>query len=464
MPLRHLSTKHPPSTFWCLAAASIAFGFAHAGEVEITLPAALERVTSTDRTVALADSEVRKAITERLRVGLRLKPSISVDAYAGIRGGRTRMEVETLPDLIRERRWIHSDSNSESIGPNLSQPILDLTVKPAQRQSELLSAISQWQLRQRLREVLFEVTALYIEVLRQTQLVEENKKTLTQTAEQVRFAEGRFAAQEVIESDVLQAKVSDEQARRAVMEAEVNRDLAMGRLAITLDYDPATRFSLAPLEPGKALPSGAAAAIEIARQRREEVRVAQIALLRTQAGSDEIKARYLPKVNLSAGADSSGGSDQDRGNGWSAGLSVNWPIWDRGQRQLDLKINGIQQKQDALRIENSLKVIAADVLDAWYAVDRQQRRIASLAAERKAAEENYRLQQGKYAAGLATALEVQTALRDQARVRIEYVAATYSLETALRDLQNVMAAYESPRIEAVLARLAAPRIPKPNAK
>jgi outer membrane protein TolC len=211
-------TQHP-FRFLLRLTGAVTLACAHAGGGEVPLPlsAALERMTSTDRTVAMADAEVRKAITERLRAGLRLKPSVSADASAGIRGSRTRMEVETLPDLIRERRWVHSDGDSESVGLNLSQPILDLTVRPAQRQSELLSAIAQWQLRQRLREVLFEVTAQYIEVLRQSQLVEENKKTLTQTAEQVRFAEGRFLAQEVIESDVLQAKVSDEQARRAVM-------------------------------------------------------------------------------------------------------------------------------------------------------------------------------------------------------------------------------------------------------
>lgn len=445
----------------CLAAAAISCGGrADAGEVKLTLPAVLERVISTDRTVAIADYEVRKAVEEKLRPGLRLNPSLSAGAGASVRGGRTRVVVEDgLTGLLRERRWLYSDSNAESFSLNLNQPILDFTVRPAQQQSALVEAATHWQLRQRLREVFFEVTVQYFEVLRQSQLVEENKKTLGQTAEQVRLAEGRLAAEEVIESDVLQARVSHEQARRAVMEAEVSRDLAMSRLAVMLDYDPATRLSLS--QPGgvKSLPAAAGPAISIAQQQREEVRVAELTLLRTRTGRDEIKGRYLPSVTLQAGADTAIGSDLDRRDGWIAGLSVDIPIWERGQKQLDLRVNGLQTEQDALRIENSRKQIADEVLSAWFAVERLDRRLASLAIERTAAEENYKVQQGKYAADEATALEVQTALRDQARVRIEYVSATYALEVARRDLQNVIAAYESPRIDAAVERLTAPRLP-----
>jgi outer membrane protein TolC len=431
----------------------------HAGEVKLTLPAVLERVMSTDRTVAIADYEVRKAVAEKLRPGLRLNLSLSAGASASVRGGRTRVEEESLTGLLRERRWLYSDSHGQSFGLNLNQPILDFTVRPAQQQSALVEAATRWQLRQRLREVLFEVTAQYLEVLRQSQLVEENVKTLGQTTEQVRLAEGRLAAEEVIESDVLQARVSHEQARRAVMEAEVSRDLAMSRLAVMLDYDPATRFSLS--QPGevKSLPAAAGPAIAIAGQHREEIRVAELTLLSTRVGRDEIKARYLPSVTLQAGADTAIGSDLDRRDGWIAGLSVDIPLWERGQKQLDLRVNGLQIEQDALRIENSRKQIADEVLTAWFAVERLERRLASLAIERKAAEENYKVQQGRYAADEATALEVQTALRDQARVRIEHVSATYSLEVARRDLHNVMATYEAPRIDAAVERLTAPRIP-----
>ena len=427
--------------------------------IRLTLPDTMERVISTERTVAIADTEVRKAIVQRLRTNTRLYPRIAADANAVARGSATRSEVLLAPDMVRERRWTRSHADSESIGLNLSQPILDLTVRPARWQSQILEEITRWELRQRIREVMFEVTAQYIDVLRQMQLVEENRKTLGQTTEQVRLAEGRFAAQEVIESDVLQARVSDEQARRAVMEAEVSRDLAMARLAVTLDYPATVTFSLAPVPPWKSPAAAVTEALRIAQQQREEVRIAWLALGRTQAEREEIKAQFAPRLDLQLGVDSSTGSDLDRRDAWSAGLSLSWEIFNRGQRQLDLKTNGLQQEQDTLRIENAMRVVSDDVVDAWFTVDRLTRRITSLALERKAAEANYSVQQGKYKAGLATALEVQTALRDMARVRIEHVSSTWSLEVARRDLENVLALYEAPRVDAVAARLAPPLLP-----
>lgn len=446
---------------------------------KLSLDAVLNRVISTDRTVAVADYEVRKAVLERLRAWTRIAPRLSMDGNANWQGSQTRSIAEVpsgstgqsfstasngtaetvqtvVPDIVRERRWTRSHSNAQSLGLNLSQPIIDLTVRPARRQSELVAQIAKWQLRQRLREVMFEVTSQYFEVLRQTQLVEENKKTLGQTTEQVRQAEGRLAAQEVIESDVLQARVSDEQARRAVMEAEVSRDLAMARLAVMLDYLPDASFALSPVPAGKLAAAGIGQAIQTARQYREEVRVAELTLNRTQAERDEIMARFAPTMDLQFGGDLNIGSTLDRRDSWSAGVSFSWALFDRGQRELDLKANGLQQTQDSLRIENSVRVISNDVLDAWFTVDRYRKRLTSLAIERKAAEANYDVQQGKYKAGLATALEVQTALRDLARVRIEHASSTYTLEVAYRDLENVIALYESPRIEAATRRLSSP--------
>ncbi len=461
----------------CLTAAAAA---APSPPRQLALPAVLERVIATDRTVAVADYEVRKAVIDRLRVLTRVAPSLTADANAGWQGNATRNTVDTptatspaatggsgstaplqslVPALTRERRWTRSNSNSQSLGLNLSQPIIDLTVRPARRQSELLEQIARWQLRQRLREVLFDVTTQYFEALLQSQLVEENRKTLGQTTEQVRQAEGRLAAQEVIESDVLQARVSDEQARRAVMESEVNRDLALAKLAVTLDYPPTTAFSLAPVPPGKLPASGISPAIQTAHQQREEIRVAELTLDRTAAEHAEIRARFAPTVDFQFGADLATGSTLDRRDSWTAGISVSWALFDRGQRALDLKTNRLQQTQDGFRLEQSRRLVSNDVLDAWFTVDRYQKRLTSLAVERRAAEANYDVQQGKYKAGLATALEVQTALRDLARVRIDHVTSSYALEVAYRDLETVMALYESSRIAATTTRLTTPSLP-----
>lgn len=288
-------------------------------------------------------------------------------------------------------------------------------------------------------------------------MVVENQKTLGQSSELVRQAEGRLAAQEVIESDVLQARVSDQQARRAVMEAEISRDAAKARLAIVLDYLPEAGFAVKSAASGKSAAQNIREALVLGQQGREEIHVAQETLHMTQAERDEIRARFAPTMDLQFGRDFATGSTVDRRESWNTGISFSWSIFDRGQRQLDLRDNRLQQAQNDLRLQQAAKTVATDVVDAWFAIERYRKRLASLAIERQAAEANYDVKQANYKVGLATVLDVQTALRDLARVRIEFTNSTFDLEVAYRELENVTASYEAPRIDAATKRLQAAR-------
>lgn len=441
-----------------------------AAPVRLTLGAALDRVIATDQSIAIADYEVRQAMLDQQRPLTRVLPQIGFGADASWRGDRTKREAGSVApsgsnsfgEIARESRWSRSRSNSQSLGFNLNQPLLDLTVGPARRQSELSRRITEWQLRERLRLVLFGVTAQYFEVLKQERLVEEGRKTLGLTSEQLRQAEARLQAEEVIESDVLQARVDDERARRAVLESENSLALARTRLAITLNLPPDTSFVLTEPARGKPVVKALDQAVAVARERREDVRIAELTLHRTHAERDEIRARYAPTLDLSVRRDHSLGSSVDRSENWTAGIAFNWNIFDRGQKDLDLRSNRLELDQAGLRIQETLRAVAEDVAAAWYEADRLRFTVDSLEIERTAAEANLRVQQATYQAGLATSLEVQSAIRDVATARINYVSSTYNLEIALRDLENALAVYESRRIDTAMQRLLGPRIQSPD--
>ncbi len=443
-----------------------------------TLDAALERVIATDETIGIADYEVRKARVEQLRAFTRVLPNVGVGADANWRGNRTKQTFERTevvseggtdfnadgtvsytPDItrvVRESRWTRSRSNQQSLGFNFSQPILDFTLGPARRQGELGRKITEWQLRQRLREVLFGVTEQYFEVLRQERLLEENRKTLEQAREQVRQAQARFEVQEVIQSDVLQAQVDYERAHRAVLETENSLARANSQLAVSLSYPPTETFTLAEPREGRLIVDDLRHAVDLAQSQREDVRVSQLTLSRTHAARDGIKARYAPTLDFQFSKDLSTSSTVDRSLGWTAGFGLNWTWFDRGQRELDMTSNRLQIDQDALRIDNTLRAVSNDAIGAWFAIDRLQKQMASLEAERRAAELTYTVQQERYRAGLSTSLEVLTALRDLANARAGLVSVRYELEISYRDLENVLASYEDRRIALALQRLLSP--------
>ncbi len=438
----------------------------------LTLDATLDRVIATDQTVAIADYEVRKAAVDQIRAWTRVMPSLSVGADATWRGSRRKDEVEvfqggdsqtdplgagsagtTLGRVVRQSRWSSSSSDQQSLGLNFNQPILDLTLGPARRASALDRRISEWQLRQRLREVLFGVTALYFEILKQQSLIIENTKTLGLTSQQVEQARARFEAQEIIQADVLQSRVDDERARRAVMLATNRRDLARTRLAITLNYPSGSTFEVVEPARGRLAFKDLSDAVATALPRREDIRIADLAARRTDVERDGIKARFAPTLDFQFSRDAAVGSEFDQTRGWTAGLSLNWSLIDRGTRLLDLQTNALQRHQDDLRFSDTTRTMADQVAAAWYAIDELRKTAASLEAEREAAEAAYPVQQGKYRAGIATNIEVQSAIRDLARVRAEAVINAYDLEVAYRELENVLALYQDERVETAMTQL-----------
>jgi outer membrane protein TolC len=438
----------------------------------LTLEAALDRVVATDQTVAIADYEVRKAAVDQLRALTRVMPSLGVGADASWRGSRRKDEIEifdsgdgqsdplgaggggtTLGRVVRESRWSSSSSDTQSVGLNFNQPILDFTLGPARRASALDRQISEWELRRRLREVLFSVTALYFEILKQQDLIAENTKTLGLTSQQVEQARARFEAQEIIQADVLQSRVDDERARRAVLLATNRRDLARTRLAVTLNYPADAIFEVVEPPSGKLGYNDLSEAVAVALPRREDIRIAELTVGRTDAERAGIKARFAPTLDFQFSSDAAVGSEFDQTRGWTAGLSFNWQLIDRGTRTLDLKTNALQRAQDDLRVSDTTRGMTEEVAAAWYAIDELRKTASSLEAESLAAEAALPVQQGKYRAGLATVLEVQSAIRDVARVRAEAVVNAYELEIAYRDLDNVLALYQNGRIEAAMERL-----------
>jgi len=440
--------------------------------VRMTLEAALDRVVATDQTVAVADYEVRKAAVDQLRALTRVLPRLSAGADANWRGSRRKDEVEvfdsgdsetdplgagsgatTLGRTIRESRWSSSSSDAQSVGLSFSQPILDFTLGPARRASALDRQISEWRLRRQLREVLFSVTALYFEILKQQNLIAENTKTLGLTSQQVEQAKARFDAQEIIAADVLLSRVDDERARRAVLLATNRRDLARTRLAIALNYPAEATFEVVEPPAGTLGYQDVSEAVAVALPRREDVRIAELTVSRTDVEREGIRARFAPTLDFQVSSDVAVGSEFEQTRGWTAGLSLNWTLIDRGTRVLDLKTNSLQREQDSLRVSEATRTMAEEVATAWYAIDELRKTAASLEAERVAAEAALPVQQGKYRAGLATNLEVQSAIRDVARVRAESVVNAYELEIAYRDLDNVLALYQNDRIEAALERL-----------
>jgi len=230
------------------------------------------------------------------------------------------------------------------------------------------------------------------------------------------------------EVDVANARVDVIRARNAERLARVALNTAMG-----LDVDTPTRVrDNLIFEP--ILFDRMQQRAEALRQRPEN-RQAKL-LVETAEAQERLAFRnFFP--NLS-GTSAYGGTTSELHPSWSVGLSLSWTIFDGGN--LVGKYQESKANLDAAkaRLKSSELDIIQNVEQAEISVEEAQERIQAAQAAVASAEENFRLAQGRFDAGVGTILELtdaQLALTQsqntEAQALSDFRIALYRLDRAL---------------------------------
>lgn len=444
-------------TFLFLAAFGAVSGHAcFAGERSlaetITLEDAYARALATDQSIRIAYLEVRKANLLPWSALTRLGPQLTGSSgYARSRQSFTR-STDTIP--LSGTTTSSSHNAALSSGITLEQPLIDLTVFPAYRLGKLSARAARLQHRFTIRGTLFGVATAYYEVLKLQQLVTVNKQTLDLSSEQLDLAQKRADVGEVTRSDVLRARVSVENARRALVESENTLLLDRNTLGNILNLAPESDFRV--IEPREY----SANAIEFAElwQRalgqREDLRAQAIAIDEDIQRRNEVIGEYGPRVvsQISADANNSSGTAGSRSHSWDASISVQVPFFTGGQREIDLLTATRQIEQTRLQRDQLAKTIEQDVRAAWLETRTLSQTLEALKIQVAAAEQSYEDLRNQYRAGTATSVDVLSALNDLNTSRKDFAVERYDYQVALRKLEQVSGGFENERVEKAKAR------------
>ena len=136
-----------------------------------------------------------------------------------------------------------------------------------------------------------------------------------------------------------------------------------------------------------------------------------------------------------------------RNDFWTATVGVQLPLFQGGQREIDLRTTKDDITQAQLKYENLHKTIEVEVKTAWLRVHTLTRTLETLRAEVAAAEKNYHDLVNQYRVGAATSLDVQSALNELNTARTDLSAQTYDYQVALRDLDLRAGVFQQQRVE-----------------
>jgi len=444
--------------FGCVVAStSLAKDPAKAAGGLITLEQAYDMALETDQSIRTAYWEVRKA--DLLPWGALAKIGPQINGSATYYRSETNMGttvIEKSPTGLK----IFADQSALSragyaqAGITAQQSLIDFTFFPTYRLAKLSKVATRLAHQFTIRETLYGVASAYFAVIKQQSLVNVNRDALLLTEGQRDLAQKRMNVGEVTRTDVLRAQVTVEAARQTLAQSESTLEMNRNTLANILNQAPNTPFSVAePATYPTSLPSFNDL-LSRAYGHREDLRVKEIAIDQDIARRGQVLGQFFPKIVAefdSALAHTSGTSNSSTTD-WQATLSVQVPIFNGGQRQVDLRTADYQIQETRLAKELAAKTVEAEVKQAWLNVRTFEQTLKAARVQVVAAEQSYHDLQIQYRAGTATSVDLLSALNDFNTARQNLAGQTYDYQVALRNLEVVSGVFQEPRVQRISIR------------
>lgn len=407
---------------------------------ELTLDEAYRLATANDEQVKIAGSELAKAHLLPWRAIALLTPRAEIDGtFTRNREEISFTQAATLPGQTGTPSLIRPLESWQGIF-SLTQPIIQPSFFPSWQLGKDSIRQNEQNYDFTIREVLFGVARAYYDVLRAQAQIGVAQDTLKLTQDELKEAQVRFRVGEVTKTDVLRAEVEVARSERAVITTENNLQLTLAVLARVVGLRGAVRV----VEPTPPAFSGEhyEQLINKAYKQRQDLRSQEAAIDVARQRRNLVRARYFPSIGAQwqfPKLDSPTFANRDEF--WTLTLNFQVPIFDGGTRELDLQEQEENLSESTFQFDRLKKDVRVEVKQALLDVETLSASLVTLKKEVSLAQENYNITSKQYRVGLATSLDVNTALNSLNQVRTQLTDQTYAYQVALLGLDRAVGVF-----------------------
>ena len=393
-----------------------AFGDAQAQPAKsaatLTLEDAIRLAQANEPAFAAAAAESQATALERKDAKAGLLPSVvyhnqylftqSNHTYAAtVEGGH----LQSLPVFIANNA-VHEYYSQASVNETLG-----LAGTAAVRLANANAARAEAEFEIARRGLVATVVGLYYDVRSGTEKAVVAQRALDEANRFVDITQKREAAGEAAHADVIKAGLEQQQRQRELSDAILAREKSSLELGVLLYPDPATQFTTADEPAPPPLPDRQDVEAA-ARTNNPEVRSALAALQASQAETQAAWAGLLPDLalNYTYGIDApqfaANGPDRARNLGYSAGATLDIPVWDWLTSERKVREAHIRAAATKVALTATQRRLLADLMEFYNEADTSRRQLASLEVSVADAREALRLTNLRYVNGEGTVLEV----------------------------------------------------------
>ncbi len=278
----------------------------------------------------------------------------------------------------------------------------------------------------------------------QIKVAQDSVNTLT---EHLKNVNAQYTVGTVAKSDVLGTQVQMANAEQNLINANNSYDVAIASLNNVMGLPTDTELNLTDSLDYNVYEIPLEECTAYARSNRPDVLIADYQVAIAEAGVQQAKAGYMPKVSAQASkswaGDSPFGSEETdqrygQNNNWTAGLVVSWDIWDNNVTQSKVNQSKAAVAKAEAAAENTRQSGDLEVRTAYLNLKAAEKSINTTQVAVDKAQEDYKIAQVRYAAGVGTNLDVMDAEEKLAQAQTNYYTALYNYNSSKAALDKAM--------------------------
>lgn len=397
--------------------------------VELTLDESIEMALENNRTIKEAESD-----TDSARWALREARRNSGPTLAWS-GNALKLDGKSYEGMRHERSFYNNFSISYPLytggriennieAAELGVDSADLTLE-AQRQVTKLRA-----------------TAAYFQILQYRNLIQVNQEAVDTMQAHLDNVNAQYRVGTVAKSDVLRSQVELADQQQALVNAQNNYDIAVatfnnivglptGTIIDAKDELTYTKYDIS-------LPG----CTDYALIHRPDGIAAERGVLRAKAAMKAAKAGYRPSVSARAertfAGDGAFKRNYDSNDATTVGIVASWDIFDNNVTEAQVQQNKAAIRRAEQLLYETQESIQLDVRTAYLSLLSAEKNIHTTRVAVEQAQEDYKIAQVRYSAGVGTNLDVMDAEDKLIETQTTYINALYNYNTSKAELDQSM--------------------------
>ncbi len=417
---------------------SAATAAASAEVVDLTLEESIRLALDNNRTIKMAESDVEAAVWARHEARRNGGLTLSWKGSATTLGGRSVADARLAEPLtgIKYDRTFYNHLTLQF--PLYTGGQLENSIEAAEYGLDA-AGLTLEATRQTIRA---RATSAYYKILQCRNMIQVNQEAVDTLEAHLRNVEAQYRVGMVAKSDVLRSQVELANQQQALVNAQNSYDIAIASFNNLVGLPTDTIVNASDELTYTKYDLQLSECTWYALEHRPDGIAADRAMKAAEAQMRATKAGYRPKIMAQAervfSGDKAFGTNHAGSDTMSVGVVASWNIFDNNITEAQVE----QRKEEVYRAEQRFlalqEKIQLDVQTAYLNLLAAEKNIQTTKVAVDKAQEDYKIAQVRYSAGVGTNLDVMDAEESLIRAQTIYITALYNYNTSKAALDQAM--------------------------